>query len=158
MLSAEGDRQFTLSLKWESGTTIIGREDMEELNIGRDKPMNVPAVDIPWNNKDIVSKVLSDTYGSKSFAVYGIDLPPIARYLQTELPLIEATDRISDRLFELEDGSFAIVDYESEYKREKKRKVPDLHLAGIGEIPAGAERFPAAVHCDLYGGRENGGG
>ena len=43
-------------------------------------------------------------------------------YLPTELPTIEASDRISDHVFLLEDDSYAIVDYESAYKSENKIK------------------------------------
>ena len=77
---------------------------------------------ITWSNKDLIAKILADSFGEKSFAVYGIDLPPIAAYLPTELPAVEATDRTTDRFFQLTDGSYVIVDFESEYKKRNKSK------------------------------------
>lgn len=77
---------------------------------------------VAHNNKDLISKILADTFGSKSFAVYGLDLPPIAEYLPTELPAVAVTDMISDRIFKLVDGSYAIVDFESEYRKINKIK------------------------------------
>ena len=77
---------------------------------------------ITWANKDMISKILVDTFGEKSFSVYGIDLPRIEAYLPTELPTIEVTDRTVDRLFRLQDGSYTLVDFESKYKRRNKVK------------------------------------
>ena len=77
---------------------------------------------ITWANKDMISKILADTFGEKSFSVYGIDLPRIEAYLPTELPTIEVTDRTVDRLFRLQDGSYTLVDFESKYKRRNKVK------------------------------------
>jgi len=77
----------------------------------------------PYQGKDIVSKILTNTFGEKTFAVFGVkDFPAIKAYLPTELPTIEASDRISDHVFLLEDDSYAIVDYESDYKSENKIK------------------------------------
>ena len=77
----------------------------------------------PYQGKDIVSKILANTFGEKTFAVYGVkNVPSIKTYLPTELPTIEASDRISDHVFLLEDDSYAIVDYESAYKSENKIK------------------------------------
>ena len=73
---------------------------------------------ITWTNKDLISKILADTFGAGSFRVYGVNLPPIAEYLPTELPTIEATDRMTDRLFRLTDGSYLLVDFESAYKQK----------------------------------------
>lgn len=77
---------------------------------------------VTWSNKDMISKILADTFGAKSFSVFGLDLPEIAEYLPTELPAIDATDRVVDRLFRLVDGSYVIVDFESEYRRLNKCK------------------------------------
>ena len=50
------------------------------------------------------------------------NIPATKEYLPTELPTIEASDRVSDHVFLLEDDSYAIVDYESAYKSENKIK------------------------------------
>ena len=77
---------------------------------------------IAYQNKDIVSKVMAEEFKGKTFAVYGIDVPKVKRAAPTNLPLIEANELKLDNLFELEDGSYAIVDYESEYSEKNKKK------------------------------------
>ncbi|MBQ9009133.1 MAG: hypothetical protein IJ088_07385 [Clostridia bacterium] len=77
----------------------------------------------PYQGKDIVSKILANTFGEKTFEVYGLkNVPAIKAYLPTELPVIEASYRISDYVFLLEDDSIAIVDYESAYRSINKIK------------------------------------
>lgn len=77
---------------------------------------------IAYQNKDILFKILSQTYKEKSFAAYGIDLPPIRELLPTNLPKISANEKDIDNLFLLEDGTYAIVDYEAEFKKLNKIK------------------------------------
>jgi len=77
---------------------------------------------ISYKNKDVLFKVLSEAYKEKSFAVYGIDLPPIKEVLPTNLPKISADEKAMDNLFLLEDGTYLIVDYESTSKRSNKIK------------------------------------
>ncbi len=77
---------------------------------------------IAYQNKDILFKILGQTYKEKSFAAYGIDLPRIRELLPTDLPKISANEKSIDNLFLLEDGTYAIVDYESVYKRISKIK------------------------------------
>ena len=77
---------------------------------------------IAYQNKDILFKILGQTYKEKSFVAYGIDLPPIRELLPTDLPKIAANEKSIDNLFLLEDGTYAIVDYESVYKKSNKIK------------------------------------
>ncbi len=77
---------------------------------------------IVYQNKDILFKILGQTYKEKSFAAYGIDLPKIRELLPTDLPKIAANEKSIDNLFLLEDGTYAIVDYESVYKKANKIK------------------------------------
>ncbi len=77
---------------------------------------------IVYQNKDILFKILGQTYKEKSFAAYGIDLPPIREMLPTNLPKISANEKVIDNLFLLEDGTYAIVDYEAEFKKLNKIK------------------------------------
>ena len=77
---------------------------------------------IAYQNKDILFKILSQTYKEKSFAAYGINLPPIRELLPTNLPKISANEKDIDHLFLLEDGTYAIVDYEAEFKKLNKIK------------------------------------
>ena len=50
-------------------------------------------------------------------------MPKIIRVLPTNLPAIQANELRIDNLFLLEDGSLALVDYESDYKHEDKLNI-----------------------------------
>ena len=67
---------------------------------------------IVYQNKDILFKILGQTYKEKSFAAYGIDLPLIRELLPTDLPKIAANEKSIDNLFLLEDGT-EVVKHES---------------------------------------------
>lgn len=77
---------------------------------------------IAYQNKDIISKIFMESFGSKSLDVYGLHVPKVIRLLPTNLPAIEANEWWIDNLLELADGSVAILDYESDYSEEDKAK------------------------------------
>lgn len=77
---------------------------------------------ITEQNKDVVSKWFGETMKNRSLSVYGIDVPKIVDVRPTNLPAIETNEKRMDNLFLLEDGSYAILDYESEYRIENKIK------------------------------------
>ena len=85
---------------------------------------------ISYQNKDITSKVLAERFQGMSFRVYGLDLPKIKKAGPTNIPVVTARELRLDNLFELEDQTVAIVDYESKYKKEDKLKYLN-YLAGI---------------------------
>ena len=80
---------------------------------------------IVYQNKDIMSKVSAEEFKGKSFEAYGVKLPRIIDTRPTELAAVEANELRLDRLFLLEDQSYLIVDYESDYGKEKKLKYPE---------------------------------
>ncbi len=86
--------------------------------------------DIAYQNKDITSKLLAENFGGKSFRVYGLDIPEVKAVLPTNIPSVRANELRLDNLFELADGTAALVDYESEYKKEDKVKYLN-YLTGI---------------------------
>lgn len=77
---------------------------------------------VAYQNKDIVAKYLAEHFSDKSFAAYGVKVPRIVEVLPTNLPVIEANELRLDNLFLLEDGSLALVDYESSYADADKIK------------------------------------
>ncbi len=77
---------------------------------------------IAYQNKDIFSKYLAELYGQEYFETLGIKLPVCVSLERTELPLLEVNDKAMDNLLCLEDGSMAIIDYESKYSEENKVK------------------------------------
>ena len=77
---------------------------------------------ITYQNKDVISKIFGENLKEKSLAVYGVNIPKIKEVLPTNLPVIEANEMRLDNLFRLEDGSIALVDCESRYKRKDKIK------------------------------------
>lgn len=80
-----------------------------------DAKKKVTDTEIAYQNKDITSKVMAEEFEGETFAVYGVKLPKIVRVEPTNLPAIEANELRMDNLFYLEDDSYLIVDYESEY-------------------------------------------
>lgn len=85
---------------------------------------------IAYQNKDITSKVLAENFKGKSFQAYGLDLPEIRQALPTNIPAVKANELRLDNIFELADGTAAIVDYESSYREGDKVKYLN-YLAGI---------------------------
>lgn len=78
--------------------------------------------DIAYQNKDITSKFLAVNFKGKTFRVYGLKLPEIKQVLPTNIPTVKANELRLDNLFELADGSMALVDYESDYDHKDKVK------------------------------------
>lgn len=85
---------------------------------------------IAYQNKDITSKLLAENFKGKTFRVYGLDIPEVKAVLPTNIPSVRANELRLDNLFELVDGTVALVDYESVYKKEDKVKYLN-YLAGI---------------------------
>ena len=94
---------------------------------------------IAYQNKDITSKILAEKFAGKSLNVYGFNLPKVKEAKPTNLPVIQADELRLDNLFLLEDGSLAIIDYESAYKAKNKLK----YLNYVARI--------ADKYCDEYG-------
>ncbi|MCI8883054.1 MAG: hypothetical protein HFH43_08465 [Lachnospiraceae bacterium] len=88
------------------------------------------STEIAYQNKDITSKLLAENLKGKSFRVYGLDLPEIRHVLPTNIPTVKANELRLDNIFELADGTAAIVDYESAYSEGDKVKYLN-YLAGI---------------------------
>ncbi len=88
------------------------------------------STEIAYQNKDITSKMLAESFKGKTFRVYGLDLPEITRVLPTNLPAVKANELRLDNLFELADGTVAVVDYESDYDEADKIKYLN-YLTGI---------------------------
>ena len=86
--------------------------------------------EIAYHNKDITSKLLAECFKGKTFRVYGLDVPEVTAVLPTNIPAVRANELRLDNLFELADGTVALVDYESEYKKADKVKYLN-YLAGI---------------------------
>ena len=86
--------------------------------------------EIAYQNKDITSKVLAENFKGKTFRVYGLDLPEIREVRPTNIPVVKANELRLDNLFELEDDTVAVVDYESEYDQADKVKYLN-YLTGI---------------------------
>ena len=75
-----------------------------------------------YQNKDIISKIFGESLKGKSLSVYGIRNPLIRDVKPTNLPAIEANELRLDNLFLMEDGAYAIIDYESSYSEANKVK------------------------------------
>ena len=87
-------------------------------------------MEIAYQNKDITSKFLAENFKGKSLRVYGLDLQEIRQVLPTNIPTVKANELRLDNLFELADGSIALVDYESDYEKQDKVKYLN-YITGI---------------------------
>lgn len=74
--------------------------------------------EIAYQNKDIASKVTGEALIGKSLAPFGLPHLKIVGILPTNLPVIESNELRLDNLFILNDGAVAIIDYESDFKKE----------------------------------------
>ncbi|MFP3153409.1 hypothetical protein LQZ18_03075 [Lachnospiraceae bacterium ZAX-1] len=122
---------------------------------------------ISYFNKDIEFKILSEHYKEKSFQAYALDLPKIKEVLPINLPTVFADEKRIDNLFLLEDGTLAIVDYESTDKLsnrikyinyivrftekyyEDARKIPDLRIIVIYTGDIGKAKDTLETSCFL---------
>ena len=80
------------------------------------------AIQVAYQNKDISSKYLASMHGEAFARVLGLQIAPLERNEPTELPAVDVNDMMMDNLFLLTDGSYVIIDYESEYREENKIK------------------------------------
>ena len=102
--------------------------------------------DISYQNKDIVSKLFGERMKGKSLSLFGLDTNlKVMDIRPTNIPIVQAKELRMDNLFELEDGSVAILDYESQFKETNftkygyyimnvinrylnEGKTPDIHM------------------------------
>ena len=96
--------------------------------------------DIAYQNKDIASKLTGETLVGRNLAVFGLPHLSIAGILPTNLPAIESNELRIDNLFRLEDGSLAIMDYESRFDRENFIKYLN-YIARVLKRYAGQNRL-----------------
>ncbi|MEW4411839.1 hypothetical protein [Clostridium sp. AN503] len=96
--------------------------------------------DIAYQNKDIASKLTGETLVGKNLAVFGLPHLSITGILPTNLPAIESNELRIDNLFQLEDGSLAIMDYESSFDRENFIKYLN-YIARVLKRYAGQNRL-----------------
>ena len=103
-----------------------GKEQNRRKKRGKqNKKRAAPKVDktaIAYQNKDIVSKIFGEAMKEKSLHVYGVDIPKVLDVMPTNLPSLELNELRIDNIFLLEDGSYAIIDYESRYRYINKVK------------------------------------
>lgn len=126
---------------------------------------------VAYQNKDIVSKLFGDRMKGKPLSLFGfgsglkvVDVRP------TNIPIVQARELRMDNLFELEDGSVAILDYESAYKKAnftkygryimdvidrylREEKEPDIHMmvlytADIERAETSMERTACRLQVD----------
>ena len=102
--------------------------------------------DISYQNKDIVSKLFAERMKGKSLSLFGLSTNlKVMDIRPTNIPIVQAKELRMDNLFELEDGSIAILDYESQFKETNftkygyyimnvinrylnEGKTPDIHM------------------------------
>ena len=113
---------------------------------------------IAYQNKDIVSKLFGERMKGKPLSLFGLgtDLK-VADVKPTNLPIVQARELRMDNLFELEDGSVAILDYESEYKKSNFTKYGRYIMECGRPVSERRERAGYSYDGTLYGGYRKGG-
>ncbi len=124
--------------------------------------------EIAYQNKDVIAKIFGDRMIGKPLSMFGLDSSlRVTDIRPTNLPVLKANELRMDNVFELEDGSVAILDYESTYKKDnffkyglyvlhvarryyEEGKEPDIHMMVL--YTADIEEAPSDFHrtaCDL---------
>lgn len=85
---------------------------------------------VAYQNYDIVLKKCGESFKGKTFRAFGLELPKVRQVMPTNIPAVKANELRIDNLFELEDDTVAVVDYESSYKKSDKVKYLN-YLTGI---------------------------
>lgn len=98
---------------------------------------------IAYHNKDIASKMTAEAIKGNSLAAFGLPDKKVVAILPTNLPAIESNELRLDNLFLLEDGSVAIIDYESQFKKENFSKYMN-YVARVIRRYADRSRW---IHC-----------
>lgn len=134
---------------------------------------------IAYQNKDIVSKLFGEQMKGKSLSLFGLNTKlKVIDIRPTNIPVVQAKELRMDNLFELEDGSLAILDYESDDKEAnfvkygyyilnvinrylKEGQNPDIHMmvlytADIEKAKTTLERTACCIHVEAaYSGRKS---
>lgn len=85
---------------------------------------------IAYQNQDIVLKKFGEGFKGKAFRAFGLELPEVRQVMPTNIPVVKVNELRIDNLFELEDDTVAVVDYESTYQKSDKVKYIN-YLSGI---------------------------
>ena len=111
-----------------------------------------PDLESAYQNKDIASKLFTERLKGKSFSVYGLRIPEVREILPTNIPLIKVNELRLDNLLGLEDKSAAVVDYESDYKRESKVKYLNYLTGIVGRYESQTRSCPNLRMIVIYTG------
>ena len=126
---------------------------------------------IAYQNKDLVSKLFGDRMKGKPLSLFGLESElRVGDVRPTNIPVVRARELRMDNLFELEDKSVAILDYESAYKKTnfikygryimdvadrylREGKEPDIHMmvlytADIEEAKTVMERTACSIRVE----------
>ncbi len=76
---------------------------------------------ISQHGMDIVFKLEAEQLGSALARRYNIDLPPVARYFPTELPVADIHPEQLDSIFELEDERLLRLEFQSEHRGDTRQ-------------------------------------
>ena len=72
------------------------------------------SIGISYNNKDIFFKFTSELYEDVTLDVFGLNkIPKIKELLPNVFPEVSTDEKRSDTVFQLEDGSILMMEYES---------------------------------------------
>ena len=113
---------YTLCLSHDEAGNIVVSCERSSMKKRKKRAKKKERNAIAYQNKDITSKVLADNFKGKNLEAFGLHLPSVVDVRPTNLPTIQAMELHLDNIFILADGSWSIIDYESEYSEKNKVK------------------------------------
>ena len=107
---------------------------------------------IAYQNYDIANKVLAEKLRGKSFDVYGLHLGRVRQALPVHFPAVIANEMRTDAVFEMEDDSVTLVDYESERKKGNILKYGHYMIRFVERCVKAGQPIPQLHMVVIYGG------
>jgi hypothetical protein len=97
----------------------------------------MPTYRLSQHAMDVIFKLEAQQLGTALARRFGLDLPPVVRYLPTDLPVADVHLEQLDAVFELDDGSLLHLEFQTEHRREtlKRFLLYDAYLYDRFERP-----------------------
>lgn len=107
----------------------------------------MPRYRLSQHAMDVVFKLEAQQLGTALARRFGLDLPPVVRYVPTDLPVADVHLEQLDSVFELADGSLLHLEFQTAHRRETLPRflLYDAYLL---------ERFGKPVHTIVFYGAD----
>jgi hypothetical protein len=76
----------------------------------------MPTYRLSQHAMDVIFKLEAQPLGTALARRFGLDLPPVVRYVPTDLPVADVHLEQLDAVFELDDGSLLHLEFQTEHR------------------------------------------